>query len=339
MGGPGRNVGPPAGPPLPDGGGGGPAAPAAPPAAGMGTGMGPGMGLGGTGMGAGGPAGWMAPGRGCPRPAGIPRAELARCCCSGGFCCFICTLATVSAGVSVGGGPDSTCNETTSDPCRITMPRVRRTCRASDASPVGGGGIPAASSPASALLFRPARPRAPPSVRHSSASESTMFMCLSYAMNLPTSVLPSPIVTRIRYPTNWPIRPPLAATILDLGPIVPQARALHPKRATSRPLCVGCEVHRCAVCPWQPAPTYSTTPASVHAHPWPHHRPSRPHRRLATPSFSTPPSLPLPPRLPSLSPFRLWVFSWGSFGFVAVLVVVGLRSIRTCCGCGRDRGG
>ena len=262
-------------------------------------------------MGAGGPAGWMAPGRGCPRPAGIPRAELARCCCSGGFCCFICTLATVSAGVSAGGGPDSTCTETTSDPCRITMPRVRRTCRASDASPV-------ASSPASALLFRPARPRAPPSVRHSSASESTIFMCLSYAMNLPTSVLPSPIVTRIRYPTNWPIRPPLAATILDLGPIVPQARALHPKAAPPAPSAwgAGCTQVRCVLLATRPNVFHDTCVSSRTplASPPPDAPPSSPHHSLL-----------LHPPPPPLACPRCVYFGRGFFR--------GLGILRVCCSC------
>lgn len=71
-------------------------------------------------------------------------------------------------------GGDSTWIETTASPRSKTRPRERFSSRSSLAFP-----------------FTPKR-------RNSSQSQSTMFMCLSKAMNFPTSIRPSSTVTRMR---------------------------------------------------------------------------------------------------------------------------------------------
>ena len=78
-----------------------------------------------------------------------------------------------------GGGP-STVNDTTFSPRKSTSPRVRFSCRSSTAK--------AGVFLATCLLLI---------VRNSSQSPRTRFMCLSKAMNVPTSVRLSCIVTLI----------------------------------------------------------------------------------------------------------------------------------------------
>ncbi|KAL0914374.1 hypothetical protein M5K25_014718 [Dendrobium thyrsiflorum] len=121
---------------------------------------------------------WMSGAVGMPRPAALPIPGPARAEAVDAF-----------ARDSSGGGGPSTVMDTTSSPRSRTRPRVRRSSRSSGGPPPG-------------FLD----PLAGGSLRNSSQSPRTRFMWRSKAMNLPTSIRPSWMVTRIRRIGRTPSR-------------------------------------------------------------------------------------------------------------------------------------